>query len=110
MNLNSPPTQEQLRQLLAQGDDRSGHHVLWVDDAGEVHLSRVSSLSVADFEKSHPNARLRFAAFWKGNDYVGPKAAADEEWVAELLASLVREWENARRRDAVVAVDITEGA
>jgi hypothetical protein len=100
MNLNASPTREQLRELLANSDDRAGHHVLWVDGRGEVHLAEMSAgLAESALERSHPDMRLRYETFQKGNEYVGPEAAGDESWTAHLFESLLREWARAGRED-----------
>jgi hypothetical protein len=101
MNLNASPSKAQLRQLLARQDDRAGHHVLWVDTKGDVHLSLVpAGLSATEFEQACPGMCLRYETFQKGNEYVGPAAAADEEWVSHLFESLLQEWAG-RSRDGV---------
>jgi hypothetical protein len=96
MNLNAAPTQEQLRDLLASGDDRTGHHVLWVSRTGDVHLTRLPpGASPAQFEERHPEMQLRYEAFEKGNEYVGPAAGDDGDWVSQLFDSLLSEWPRA---------------
>jgi hypothetical protein len=105
--LNLDPTREQLRQLIAQGRDRDGHHLLWVSDTGEVQLSLVpADLTPAGFQQAHPQMRLRYEMFERGNEYVGPSAAADDAWVYRLFESLVREWPRAKDRAAVEYIDL----
>lgn len=102
MNLNAPPTKEQLRQLLAPCNDLAGNHVLWVNNAGDVQLTRVApDLPYVGFEQTHPDMLLRYETFQRGNEYVGPNAAADDEWVSELLESLRREWQKAKEKGRV---------
>jgi hypothetical protein len=94
MNLNNNPTTDQLRDLLRVCDDRAAHHVLWVDRTGEVHVTRV--------EKKWPvpqpgpdvldDALVRFEPFVAGNGYVGPDAAANDEWIADAFHWLLRDW------------------
>src|SRR5215475_6979636 len=106
MNLNAAPTKEQLQQLLAQYDDRAGDHVLWVDDRGDVSITQVPrGLTAEAFERSSPAMRLRCETFEKGNEYVGPEAAGDDEWVSRLFETLVREWPNAQAKGAVRYVE-----
>lgn len=97
MNLSSLPTRDQLRQLLAVADDRAGPHVLWVNEEGTVHLTRLPAGGAAVFESAHPDVRVRLETFERGNEYVGPAAAADEGWVAELFDRLLSEWERAQQ-------------
>ena len=107
MNLNALPTQEQLRELLASSDDRAGHHVLWVSRTGDVSLTRLPpGMSPAQFEAEHPEMQLRYEAFEKGNEYVGPAAADDGEWVSQLFDSLLAEWPRAAGKAGVVYVDL----
>jgi hypothetical protein len=96
MNLDNSPTEEQLRQLLAQCNDRASHHVLWVEKNGEVHVSAVSELSPGGFQQAQPGMQLRYETFEKGNEYVGVLAATDQEWVSQLFESLVKEWTRAK--------------
>jgi hypothetical protein len=108
MNLDNNPTKEQLADLLRPCDDRAAHHVLWVDRAGEVHVTKV--------EKKWPppepgadvldHALVRFETFRAGNDYVGPEAAADDEWLAYALEWLTREWGSAKSRGEPVLIGL----
>jgi hypothetical protein len=107
MNLNAASTQEQLRDLLASGDDRAGHHVLWVSRTGEVFLTRLPpGVSPDQFEKEHPEMRLRYETFEKGNEYVGLAAADDGEWVSQLFDSLANEWPRAAGNAGVTYVGL----
>ena len=49
--------------------------------------------------------QIRFETFLAGNEYVGPEAAQDDEWIAELLDRLLQEWSRAKGRPEVLAVD-----
>ena len=94
MNLDNNPTKEQLADLLRPCDDRAAHHVLWVDRTGEVRVTKV--------EKKWPppepgpdvldNSIVRIETFQAGNGYVGPEAAASDEWLTDALEWLNREW------------------
>src|SRR5579883_1281513 len=93
MNMQSNPSKDQLRELLKRCDDAAGHHLLWVSNNGDVELSRLrEGQTAAGFEQAHPEMRVRFEAFQAGNEYVGPDAAADDEWVSELFNSLATRW------------------
>jgi hypothetical protein len=84
VNLNRNPTADQLRELIRQGDDRAGDHVLWVTQAGQVRLSRIlRGHAAATLEEANPDMKVRFETFLAGNEYVGAGAAADDEWIAE---------------------------
>jgi hypothetical protein len=49
--------------------------------------------------------QMRYETFLAGNEYVGPEAADDDEWVAELFDSLLREWPRAKGKPDVVCID-----
>ena len=96
MNLNQTPTKEQLRSLLAEADDNAGHHVLWVDTSGEVHVSQLGQEgSLTEFSKTHPTVRVRFEAWIRGNGYVGPDAASDDAHVTRYFNWLKEAWASA---------------
>jgi hypothetical protein len=105
MNLNSNPTVEQLRELIRRCNDSAGHHVLWVKKSGEVELSSVpQDQTPIEFQEAHPNIQIRFETFLAGNEYVGPEAAEDEEWVSELFDRLVKEWSKAKGKPDVTYI------
>lgn len=109
MNLNRHPTLAELRDLLARCDDRAGHHVLWVDPTGEVHLTRLprgwppSPLPVAAEE-----VRLRCETFHGGNGYVGPEAACDEGWLAELFDALLAAWASGQGNPGTIHLTVDQ--
>jgi hypothetical protein len=90
MNLDDSPTKEQLRELLAECNDRAGDHLLWVDKTGDVRISIVPPRPKAD------EMQLQYENFEKGNEYVGASAAADDQWVSQLFESLLKEWPKAK--------------
>jgi hypothetical protein len=102
MNLDASPTRQQLRELLAPCDDTAGPHVLWVSRTGDVVLSRVpGEAALAVFQQAHREMQMRYEAFLAGNEYVGPEAAEDEEWVGRLFDSLLKEWRRAKGQPEV---------
>src|SRR4051812_45525192 len=106
MNLNLNPTAGQLRELLRQHHDPAGNHVLWVKRSGEVELTTVPrDQPPGDFERVHPDLQLRCETFLAGNEYVGPDAAEDEEWVAALYGRLLGEWSRVKGNREVVTLD-----
>src|SRR2546421_13074003 len=106
MNLNHNPTKEQLRELIKRCDDSAGHHILWVKKNGEVQLSRVpKDRTPVGFEQGHPEMQLRSETFLAGNEYVGPEAAEDDEWVSELFDRLSREWAKLKGSPEIAYMD-----
>ena len=106
MNLDNNPTIQQLRELIKKCDDQAGHHVLWVAKSGDVRVSRVpKDKTPVGFEQAEPEMQLRYETFQAGNDYVGPEAAEDENWIKELFEALVTEWPKVKGKPAVEYVD-----
>jgi hypothetical protein len=109
MNLKDHPTIEQLRELIKQNDDHSGHHLLWVKKNGDVELTRIPrDKTVTWFQRKHPEMQLHYEMFPIGKEYVGPEAAADNEYMAKLFASLVRSATTIRkgRQEAPPEIDL----
>jgi hypothetical protein len=107
MNLDANPAKQQLRELIAARDDEAGHHILWVTKRGDVELSAVpGDKTPAGFEQAHPEMQMRYETFLAGNQYVGPEAADDEEWVSELFNSLLKEWRTAKGKPDAVFIDL----
>ncbi len=107
MNLNQQPMREELRSLLLRCDDRAGHHVLWVDSSGEVHLTRLpTGWPPVDLQISGDRVRLRCETFLAGNGYVGSEAAQDEGWLDELLTALVEAWRTGENPNGTIQLDL----
>jgi hypothetical protein len=93
MNMNNRPTIKQLRELIAAADDEADHHILWVDNHGEVSLTRLEGQVPAHWAASNESiVRFRYETLARGNSYVGPAAALKNTYIRELLADLVRDW------------------
>jgi hypothetical protein len=94
MNLMTPTTMGELRQILAAADDHAGNHVLWIDVDGGVHLTLADAAAELPHGHlpAHPPARLRFAPFEQGSGAVGPDAARDDELVGDLYFSILHQW------------------
>jgi hypothetical protein len=104
MNLNNNPTTDQLRELLRACDARAGHHVMWVDHTGEVHITPISGDDPTDFVQGHPDVRMWLREFAEGESFVGPVAADDKGWVEDLFYALTHTWPKAHARNEPVAV------
>lgn len=94
MNLNANPAAKDLKCLIAAADDSAGHHILWVDINGDVYLNCLfPDVSPVGFEEKVAKVlKLRYETWNQGAGYVGPEVAEDEEFVARLFASMVKEW------------------
>ena len=88
MNLKNNPTIEELAALIRPLDDQNYSHKMWVDYDGDVHISIVPE----NEEKIHAKSKFRYECLDRGNGYVGPKAANDEEYVEKELEYLKRDW------------------
>jgi hypothetical protein len=91
MNMNNNPLVDELAALLGGLEDTGAEHLLWVDHAGDVHLTVVDGPDIPG-----DRARLLYAPFEGGVGCVGEDAAGDPELVGELLASLIGQWAAAR--------------
>jgi hypothetical protein len=97
MNLNNQPTVEQLAHLIAQQRDSIDCHILWVCEAGEVHIDRLQEhAGESEFEQRNPSMRARLKMYRRGQGYLGKKAAADTEYVGRVLQTLEGVWGQVR--------------
>jgi len=96
MNMTQDPTTADLADVLMRCNDNSGHHILWVDFNGNVHVSQVpDNLTPLGWAESMAGkVKFRYEAFNRGNEYVGSKAANDQTYLEELLKDLKRDWAN----------------
>jgi hypothetical protein len=109
MNLKDHPSIEQLRELIQQADDYAGHHILWVKKNGDVELTRIPVDKTPQwFQRKHPEMQMRYEVFDAGNEYVGPEAATDEEYLVKLFDSLLRNSATIRkgRREGPIEIDL----
>ena len=97
MNLIQYPELEALRRLISQCDDRAGHHIVWIDQAGQMRVSRLPPGETPNmWSRTHQRqVAARLETFERGNGYVGPKAARDETYLKELLIKAREAWEEA---------------
>ena len=93
MNLNNHPTKEQLKDLFRVADDDAGHHIMWIDTAGEVRVTLLpKGVTVSGWERAFPSTRFRFETFCQGNGYVGPDAADDDDHVRMYFNWIMKTW------------------
>lgn len=106
MNLNKNPKFDELKALIEQCDDSAGHHILWVDNLGEVYISLLpEGLTPVGFEESCDEMRMRYETFTMGADYVGPNAAQDVRHVTSLFDMLMKNWPDAKGQSGVHYID-----
>ncbi len=99
MNMEKNPKIEELRELIRGCDDRAGHHILWVAKNGDVDISRVpKDKTPVGFQETQPDMQLRYETFEAGNEYVGPDAALDDDWINKLFDALRKQWPKAKAR------------
>ena len=94
MNLNQNPTKEQLKAIIASCDDQAGHHMPWVDNDGNVHITLLpDDASPNIYGKMQKDAmRFRMETYCQGNNYVGPDAANDDVHVGALFDQMLALW------------------
>jgi len=78
-------TRERVRELIGSGDD-SKHSQLRVSKDGRAYISYVVSAEDID------NLCFRIETWVKGNGYVGPDAANDDDWVDRVYKVLHDNW------------------
>lgn len=106
MNLNNQPTVDELAQLFASQKDSLDSHILWVCEAGDVHIDRLATnAGEGEFEQCNPGMRARLKMYRRGQGYVGKKAAADENFMGQVLQTLTREWRSLDSNSGVRVVD-----
>ncbi len=95
MRFPSQARLKDLQALIATGNDREGPHLLWLAKNGDVHLTCLDSEGppLLTMEQVF-GGQCVYAhdALVRGGGWVGPEAAADPAWMAELHALLVKKW------------------
>jgi hypothetical protein len=93
MRFPSHASIKDLKALIAAGKDNQGPHLVWLAKDGEVHLTCMDS------EKPivlMPDEVFRCVYVHDtlvcGGGWVGPEAAADPSWMAELHRQLTFRW------------------
>jgi hypothetical protein len=104
------PTQaslEDLQTLVAACNDRSGAYIFWIDLEGEVHVTWAKAGE--KFNEAHERiyrggAAYMFETLRRNRGCVGPDAASNLSWMAELRSHLDWGWFQVRGghwRDAI---------
>lgn len=93
MRFPSQASIKHLKALIATGNDNQGAHLVWLAKNGDVHLTCM--------DPEEPIVLGPYEAFVcvyvhdtlvRGGGWVGPEAAADPAWMAELHAQLTYRW------------------
>lgn len=102
MNLNNQPTINELAELFAARKDSLDNHILWVCEEGEVRIDPLASgVPEEEFVNRHPNLRARLSMYRRGHGWVGKKAAADKQFMSDVLQTLHDAWSQAERQPDV---------
>jgi len=94
LNLGASPALAAFQKLVAAQDDECGHHVLWVDRQGWIHLDLLpDQMAPVQYEEEIDcDMQFRYETFMQGCGNVGRTAARDAHRMAEILESLKRYW------------------
>jgi hypothetical protein len=93
MNLRDrEPSFEELQAMIAACDDNAAHHVVWVSEDGDVHITKLDTLNPIEWAKQNDGkVRYSHGLFAKGNGYVGPSAALDMSHMTVLFNLLIQQ-------------------
>lgn len=93
MNLNNNPTKEELKDLFAQCDDKAGHHILWVNNNGDVKIDLLVNILPAKWAKDHEDIyKFRLETWIAGNSYTGKSASQNTHWIDRIYKSITQHW------------------
>jgi len=106
MNLNNQPTIDELAQLFAAQKDSLDSHILWISKSGQVHIDCLSpNAHEAEFDQNNQNLLARLKMYRRGQGYVGKKAAADKDFIANVLQTLKQAWASLQNQNEVRVID-----
>jgi hypothetical protein len=94
LNMKKGFSENDLCQLLSSCDDLEGHHIIWVDNNGNVDIALLpKKLTPAGWANSMKDKiKFRYETLVSGNGYVGFEAAKDKKYVKELYKDLMKDW------------------
>ncbi|MCD8237347.1 MAG: hypothetical protein LUD00_12050 [Prevotellaceae bacterium] len=91
-------TKEDLIEMLSNGDD--GHrNQIRVSEDGIIYLSQ----DVVGAERLN-GVLFRFETFEAGNDYVGSKVAANNEYTDRLYRTIMKRWEQGKNGSSYIDI------
>jgi len=106
MNLNNQPTIDELAHLFAAQKDSHDSHILWISKSGQVHIDRLSPHAhEAEFDQNNQNLLARLKMYRRGQGYVGKKAAADKDFIGNVLQTLKQTWASLQNQNEVRVID-----
>ncbi len=93
MNLNNQPTIDELARLFASRKDSHDDHILWINHTGNVRLdARSSHTDEHAFTQARSELFACLTMYRRGQGYVGKKAAADKNFMSDVLQALKAKW------------------
>lgn len=94
LNLAASPSLADFQRLVAAQDDERGHHILWVDREGWIHLDILpDKMAPVQYEEEIDcDMQFRYETFVEGCGNVGRTAAKDSRRMAQILESLKHNW------------------
>ena len=106
MNLNNQPTIDELAHLFAAQKDSQDSHILWISKSGQVHIDCLSThADETEFDKNNQNLLARLKMYRRGQGYVGKKAAADKDFIGNVLQTLKQAWASMQNQNEVRVID-----
>lgn len=106
MNLNNQPTIEELARMFAEQKDSHDSHILWISKSGQVHIDCLSPHAhEAEFDQNNQNLLARLKMYRRGQGYVGKKAAADKDFIGNVLQTLKQAWDSMQNKNEVRVID-----
>ncbi|MBV4458952.1 MULTISPECIES: hypothetical protein [Pseudomonas] len=106
MNLNNQPTIEELARLFAAKKDTHDSHILWISKSGQVQIDCLSPhAGEEEFDKNNQNLLARLKMYRRGQGYVGKKAAADKDFIGNVLQTLKQAWDSMQNQTEARVID-----
>ncbi|WP_085726210.1 hypothetical protein [Pseudomonas sp. R37(2017)] len=106
MNLNNQPTIDELARIFAAKKDSLDNHILWISKCGQVRIDCLSPHAhEAEFEQNNQNLLARLKMYRRGQGYVGKKAAADKDFIGNVLQTLKQAWASMQGQNEVQVID-----
>ena len=93
MRFPSQASIKYLKALIATGNDNEGNHLVWLAKNGEVHLTCMDPEKPIVLGPDEVFVCVYVHdTLVRGGGWVGPEAAADPAWMAELHSQLTYRW------------------